>query len=71
MPSYQIDIQKNIIKYKGETFKLSEIKTILKTTGAEMFASISCPNEVKYALTEEAKSVLNNLVGKNITGKKC
>jgi hypothetical protein len=69
MSSYQIDIQKNIIKYKGETFKLSEIKTILKNTGAEMFISISCPNEIKYVLTEEAKSVMSNLAGKDITRK--
>ena len=70
MSSYQIDNQNDFIKYKGETFKLSKVKMILKNNGAEMFNAISCPNEIKYILTEEAKNVLRNLADKNMSGKK-
>ncbi len=64
MSSYQIDKQKNIIKYNGEIFKLNEVKSILKNNNIEMFKTISCPNEIKILLTEEAQSFLNSLAEK-------
>jgi len=65
MPSFEIDKQKNIIKYEGDKFKLDEVKAILKDRKAEMFNTITCPNEIKYVLTEEAKNVLRSLSNKN------
>lgn len=58
MPSYQVDKKKNIISYDGKIFNLAEVRSILKSKNIEMFKTISCPNEIKFVLTEEAKSIL-------------
>ncbi len=58
MSSYQVDKKKNIISYDGKIFNLAEVRSILKSKNIEMFKTISCPNEIKFVLTEEAKSIL-------------
>ncbi len=69
MAEYKINENKNEIVFEGAYFKLSEIKTILKKSNVELFRAITCPGEIKYALSEEAKSLMRQIKkDKNASG---
>ncbi len=55
MPEYKININKNEIMFDGISFKIDELKFLLKKHDAELFTTITCPGKIEYILTDEAK----------------
>ena len=65
MPNYTIDKKTNKIFFEGESFDVDEIKDILSKYNYELFKTITCPGEVKYTLSHEAKQLMRTLSQKN------
>lgn len=61
MSDYTINNNKNELLFDGETFNLSEINSLLKKHNVELFTTITCPGEVKYSLSKEARIILKQL----------
>ncbi len=61
MAEYKINKNSNEIIFEGVAFKLNEIKLLLKKQNTELYSVITCPGEIKYTLSREAKILLRQL----------
>jgi len=65
MAEYKINKDSNEIIFEGVTFKLDEVKLLLKKQNAELYSAITCPGEIKFTLSREAKIILRQLKESN------
>jgi len=65
MSVYKIKEAANEIIFEGRVFKLSEIQSILQRAGKQLYDTVTCPNEVRYLLSDEAKNILRHAIDFN------